>query len=62
MELYFCNIYNCLLEKNTRFGTSLVVQWLRTCLPMKGPWVLIRGLRSHIPWSNQDLAPQLLRP
>ena len=52
MELYFCNIYNCLLKKKTRFGTSLVAQWLRTCLPTKGRWVLIRDLRSHIPWSN----------
>ena len=32
-------------------GTSLVVQWLRCHLPMKGVQVqpLVRHLRSHIP-------------
>ena len=32
-------------------GTSLVVQWLRPCLPMQGLWVqsLVRELRSHMP-------------
>ena len=31
-------------------GTSLVVHWLRSCLPMLGKWVLslIRELRSHM--------------
>ena len=32
-------------------ATSLVVQWLRLCLPMQGVWVqyLVRKLRSHMP-------------
>ena len=25
--------------KNTKFGTSLVVQWLTVCLPTQGTWV-----------------------
>ena len=31
-------------------GTSLVVQWLRICLPMQGTWVrsLVGELRSHM--------------
>ena len=31
-------------------GTSLVVQWLRLCLPMQGVWVRspVRELRSHM--------------
>ena len=30
---------------------SLVAQWLRLCLPMKGVWVQspVRELRSHVP-------------
>ena len=33
-------------------GTSLVVQWLRICLPMQGIQVqsVVRELRSHTPW------------
>ena len=43
--------------------TSLVVQWIRLCLPMQG--ILVRPLapeRSHMLWINEDHAPQLLRP
>ena len=45
-------------------GTSLVVQWLRTCLSMQGTWVwsLVRELRSHMPWGNQACTPQLPSP
>ena len=34
--------------------TSLVVQWLRICLPVQGTWVqsLVRELRSHMPRGN----------
>ena len=33
---------------------SLIIQWLRICLAMQGPWVqsLVRELRSHSLWSN----------
>ena len=36
-------------------GTSLVVRWLRLCLPMQGVWVrtLVRELRSHMPRSQK---------
>ena len=32
--------------------TSLVIQWLRICLPMQGIWVrsLVREIRSYMPW------------
>ena len=42
-------------------GASLVVQWLRICLPTQGTWVrsLVRG-GFHILWSNQAPVPQLL--
>ena len=42
-------------------GASLVVQWLRICLPMQGTWVwsLIRELRSHMLWGNQACELQL---
>ena len=35
-------------------GTSLVAQWLRICLPMRGTWVrsLFGKLRSHLMHSN----------
>ena len=35
-------------------GTSLLVQWLRIHLPMKGTWVqyLVGELRSHMPRGN----------
>ena len=37
--------------KTSGLGTSLVVQWLRPCLPMQGVRVrpLVRELRSHMP-------------
>jgi hypothetical protein len=37
--------------QKTHLGTSLVAQWLRLCLPMKGVWVQspVRELRSHVP-------------
>ena len=37
--------------KYANFGTSLVVQWLRICLPMQGMLVqsLVWELRSHMP-------------
>ena len=42
-----------LLCKETSIGTSLVVQWLRFCLPVQGLWVwsLVRELGSHMPQS-----------
>ena len=35
-------------------GTSLVVQWLRSCLLTQETWVLspVRKLRPHLPWGN----------
>ena len=37
------------ITKWSHIGTSLVVQWLRICIPMQGTWVqcLIRELRSQ---------------
>ena len=32
-------MFRDLLWRNTGAGTSLVAQWLRICLPMRGPWV-----------------------
>ena len=45
-------------------GTSLVVQWLGTHVPMPGTWVwLVDGLRRfHMPWSKEVCASQLLKP
>ena len=55
-------------------GTSLVVQWLRICLPMQGTRVrsLVGELRSHMPWNSRATTtepecsgahvPQLERP
>ena len=42
-------------------GTSLVVQWLRICLPMQGMRVrsMVREERSHMIWGNWARAPQL---
>ena len=42
------------IYKELIHGTSLVVQWLRIHLPMKGIWVpsLARELRPHVPWGN----------
>ena len=43
-----------LQEKQKASGTSLVVQWLRVCLPVLGMQVqpLILELRFHMPWST----------
>ena len=42
-------------------GTSLVVQWLRICLPMQVHTGSIPGPgRSHMLWSNSAHVPQLL--
>lgn len=40
--------------KVMKYETSLVVQWLKNCLPMKGMRVrsLVRELRSHMPWDT----------
>ena len=37
-----------------RVRTSLVIQWLRICLPMQGTWVrsLVRELGSHRLWGS----------
>ena len=41
-------------------GTSLMVHWLRSCLPVQGTWVQsLRGeLRSHMAWGNEAHEPQ----
>ena len=41
--------------KSDQTGTSLVVQWLRLCLPVQGVQVrsLVRKLRSHMPLSEK---------
>ena len=41
-------------SKANKIRTSLVVQWLRICLPMQGMWVqaLVGELRSHMPRGN----------
>ena len=43
------DLWNQGYKKNQK-GTSLVVQWLRICLPMQGTWVqsLLGELRSHM--------------
>ena len=45
----------------TRRQTSLVVQWLRICLAIKGTqvWSLAGELRSNMPWGNWVHIPQL---
>ena len=45
-------------------GTSLVLQWLRICLPMQGTQVqtLVGNLRSHMLGSNETLVPPLESP
>ena len=45
---------NKLYYENQR--TSLVIQWLKICLPMQGTWVrsLVRELRSHIIGKDSD--------
>ena len=44
--------------------TVLMVQWLRTRLPMQGMWIwfLIRDLRFNMPPGNYACALQLLSP
>ena len=44
-------------------GISLVVQWLRICLPVQGMRVrsLVRELKSHMP-RNEALAAKLKKP
>jgi len=39
------------VKRQSHVGTSLVVQWLRLCLPMQGVWVgsLVEELGSHMP-------------
>ena len=41
---------NFILLRNLFMGTSLVVQWSRSMLPMQGAWVrsLVGELRSHV--------------
>ena len=41
-------------------GTSLVVPWLRICLPTQEMWVrsLVEELISHVPWSNEAPTPR----
>ena len=41
-------------ERKRQRGLSLVVQWLRICLPMQemGVRSLVWELTSYIPWSN----------
>ena len=48
--------------QNLLLRTSLVVQWLRLCLPMQGTRVqsLIRELGSHMPMGQLTCALQLL--
>ena len=43
---------------NFHLGTSLVVQWLRICLPVQGTWVwsLVQGTK--IPHASGHLSPQ----
>ena len=36
-------------------GTSLVVQWIGICLPMRGTWV--RPLAQEIPHASEQLSP-----
>ena len=48
---YFCYIISTSMSKNNRWGTSLVVYWLRLHLLMQGVWVqsLVGELRSPCP-------------
>ena len=56
-----CQFSSALGDKKTDGGMSLVVQWIRICLPMQGAHVqsLFRELGSHVLQGNQVLAPQL---
>ena len=44
-----------LLKISLPSGASLVIHWLRLCLPMQGAWVptWARKLRSHMPWARK---------
>ena len=44
------------LFKSSHWGTSLVVQWLRLCFPMKRVWVpvLVEKLGSHMPYVQKN--------
>ena len=65
------NLFNSLGEKKRRglrlikleVGTSVVVQWIRICLPVQGDTGLIPCPgRFHMPRRNQAHAPQPLSP
>ena len=65
------NLFNSLGEKKRtglkliklEVGTSVVVQWIRICLPVQGDTGLIPCPgRFHMPWRNQAHAPQPLSP
>lgn len=67
--MYLCQSYIFMKVNNIRdlrfkrnyLTTSLVVQWLRICLPMRVcrfP-ILVRELRFHIPQGNWACVPQL---
>ena len=47
-------IMSCVQLLRLIVRTSLVVQWLRICLPMQGTQVqsLIQELKSHMLWGN----------
>ena len=73
-EIFSCHLYEML--KAEKLGISLVVQWLRICLPMQGTWVqslvlegpTCRGATKpvHAPQlfslCSRAREPQLLRP
>ena len=46
-----------LRDENKQEGTSLVIQWLRLCLPTQGMQVqsLVREQRPHMPLSQKKL-------
>ena len=53
-----------ILQFKKLIGTSLVVQWLRICIPTQGTqvWSLVGVLRSRMPWGHRAHALQLLKP
>ena len=59
MRIYHFAVH--LKLQNIVNGASLVTQWLRICLPVRGDRGSIPGLgRSHMPRSNKARVPQLL--
>ena len=52
--LWLPNALGCCFTIKHEIAISLVVQWLRICLPTQGPQVLslVKELRSHMPWRN----------